>query len=95
MEESSLPIGTAAAESIDGAVVMTGVTLADVKMGLDGTRHGWALAELFASVLRRDKEKGVTLLMIAVHYKNDDSCSLNAEEIEDVVEEILTVWPLP
>ena len=35
-----------------------------------------------------DKKKGATSLMIAVHYKSDDSGSLNAEEIEDVVEEI-------
>mmetsp|Transcript_30382 Transcript_30382/g.55077 ORF Transcript_30382/g.55077 Transcript_30382/m.55077 type:complete len:509 (-) Transcript_30382:90-1616(-) len=88
LEESSRAIGAAAAGSIAGAVVMTGVTLADVEVGLDGTRHGRTLAELFASVLRMDKKKGVTTLMIAVQYDSDESGSLNSEEIEEVVEEI-------
>jgi len=42
-------MGAAAAASIAGAVVMTGVTMADVEAGLDGTRHGRTLAELFAA----------------------------------------------
>lgn len=42
-------MGAAAAASIASAVVMTGVTMADVEAGLDGTRHGRTLAELFAA----------------------------------------------
>ena len=47
-------VGAAAASYVAGSVVMTGVTVADVEAGLDGTRHGRTLAELFAaSVLLR------------------------------------------
>ena len=42
-------MGAAAAASIASAIVMTGVTMADVEAGLDGTRHGRTLAELFAA----------------------------------------------
>ena len=45
-------VGAAAASCVSGAVILTGVTLADVEVGLDGTRHGRTLAEIFgASVL--------------------------------------------
>ena len=79
-------IGAAAAGSIAGAVVMTGVTLADVEGGLDGTRHGRTLAELFASVLRMGKKKSPTTLLIAV--QSTTGGKLNSEEIEECVEEI-------
>mmetsp|Transcript_33310 Transcript_33310/g.70074 ORF Transcript_33310/g.70074 Transcript_33310/m.70074 type:complete len:515 (+) Transcript_33310:33-1577(+) len=88
LEEGSLlgrGIGAAAAGSIAGAVVVTGVTLADVEVGLDGTRHGRTLAELFASVLRMGK-KNKTALMIAV--QSDGGGSLDTEEIEECIEEI-------
>ena len=92
MEESpgllARGIGAAAAGSIAGAVVLTGVTLADVEVGLDGTRHGRTLAELFASVLRKEKKEGVKTLVIAVQHDGEDGDSLNTEDIEEVVEEI-------
>lgn len=61
------------------------MTLADVEVGLDGTRHGRTLAELFASVLRLGR-KNKTALMIAV--QSDGSGSLDTEEIEECIEEI-------
>lgn len=93
LEESSgllaRGIGAAAAGSVAGAVVLTGVTLADVEVGLDGTRHGRTLAELFASALRMEKKEAATALVIAVQSDGaDDGGGLDAEEIEEVVEEI-------
>eukprot|EP00580_Thalassiosira_gravida_P010398 CAMPEP_0201624710 /NCGR_PEP_ID=MMETSP0493-20130528/785_1 /ASSEMBLY_ACC=CAM_ASM_000838 /TAXON_ID=420259 /ORGANISM="Thalassiosira gravida, Strain GMp14c1" /LENGTH=514 /DNA_ID=CAMNT_0048094587 /DNA_START=35 /DNA_END=1579 /DNA_ORIENTATION=+ len=92
LEESSGILGrgvaAAAAGSIAGAVVLTGVTLADVEVGLDGTRHGRTLAELFASVLRMEKKEGVKTLMIAVQSDSADDVSLDTEDIKEVVEEI-------
>eukprot|EP00584_Thalassiosira_punctigera_P002722 CAMPEP_0172528690 /NCGR_PEP_ID=MMETSP1067-20121228/2999_1 /TAXON_ID=265564 ORGANISM="Thalassiosira punctigera, Strain Tpunct2005C2" /NCGR_SAMPLE_ID=MMETSP1067 /ASSEMBLY_ACC=CAM_ASM_000444 /LENGTH=517 /DNA_ID=CAMNT_0013312647 /DNA_START=14 /DNA_END=1567 /DNA_ORIENTATION=- len=92
LEESSGPLargtGSAAAASVAGAVVLTGVTLADVELGLDGTRHGRTLAEMFASALRTEKKEGVTTLIVAVQSDGAEGGSLDAEEIEEVVEEI-------
>lgn len=92
MEESAgllaRGIGAAAAGSIAGAVILTGVTLADVEVGLDSTRHGRTLAEMFASALRMDKKDGVSKLIIAIQSDKTDDGSLDAEEIEEVVEEI-------
>ena len=80
-------IGAATAGSIAGAVVMTGVTLADVEVGLDGTRHGRTLAELFASALRMGKQKGgAKTLIIAV--QSSAGGSLDNEEIQECLEEI-------
>ena len=81
-------IGAAAAGSIAGAVVLTGVTLADVEVGLDGTRHGRTLAELFASVLRLGKKDSPTALVIAVQSNSGDGVSLDADEISEDIEEI-------
>jgi len=80
-------IGAAAAGSIAGAVVLTGVTLADVEVGLDSTRHGRTLAELFASALRSEKKEGVKALIIAVQSDSPDG-SLGADDIEEVLEDI-------
>lgn len=83
-------IGAAAAGSIAGAVVLTGVTVADVEVGLDCTRHGRTLAELFASVLRMDKKKtgskGPVTLIIAV--QSEGGGDLDTEAIGECVEEI-------
>ena len=82
-------IGAAAAGSIANAVVLRCVTLADVEVGLDGTRHGRTLAELFSSVLQMEKkQEGVTTLMIAVQCDGDGDASLDSDEIEEVVKEI-------
>lgn len=91
LEESSgllaRGIGAAAAGSIAGAVVLTGVTLADVEVGIDSTRHGRTLAELFASVLRLGKkEGGATTLIVAVQSEGDGS--LDSDEVEESIEEI-------
>ena len=94
LEESSgllaRGIGAAAAGSVAGAVILTGVTLADVEVGLDGTRHGRTMAELFTSVLRMGKRKeeggGPATLFIAV--QSTSATSLNADEIENGVKEI-------
>ncbi|KAL3758312.1 hypothetical protein ACHAWU_004277 [Discostella pseudostelligera] len=84
-------IGAAAAGSIAGAVVLTGVTVADVEVGLDCTRHGRTLAELFASVLRMDKKKtgskGPVTLIIAVQSEGGGG-DLDTEAIGECVEEI-------
>ena len=83
-------IGAAAAGSIASAVVLTGVTLADVEVGLDSTRHGRTLAELFASVLRmakKGKKDGPTPLLIAVQ-SNSDGGSLDSGEIDECIQEI-------
>ncbi len=85
-------IGAAAAGSIAGAVVLTGVTLADVEVGLDSTRHGRTLAEIFASVLRFDRKKkeGPVTLIIAVQSEGGGAGDdvLDADAIEECVEEI-------
>jgi len=85
-------IGAAAAGSIAGAVVLTGVTLADVEAGLEGTRHERTLAELFAAVLRTGKKKEggepATLLIAVQSSSSIDSDDLNSEEIEECIEEI-------
>lgn len=94
LEESSgllsRGIGAAAAGSIAGAVVLTGVTLADVEAGLEGTRHERTLAELFAAVLRTGtKREGPATLLIAVQSSSsNDSGDLNSEEIDECIEEI-------
>jgi hypothetical protein len=70
---------------------LTGVTLADVEAGLEGTRHGRTLAELFAAVLRKGKkeEGGPTSLVIAVQSSSSsDSGDLDSDEIEECIEEI-------
>ena len=91
-------IGAAAAGSIAGAVVLTGVTLADVEVGLDCTRHGRTLAELFASVLRMDKSssrtnKGPVSLIIAVQSEGGGGGAagengLDADAMGECIEEI-------
>lgn len=92
LEESSgllaRGIGAAAAGSVAGAVVLTGVTLADVEVGLDGTRHGRTLAELFACALRSEDRGNAVTLMVAVQSDGADDGGLDTEEIEGVVEEI-------
>jgi hypothetical protein len=88
-------IGAAAAASIAGAVVMTGVTMADVEAGLDGTRHGRTLAELFAArIMMRSQQEGVgrgkespVALTIAVQ-SGEDGDVLDDEEILRCVREI-------
>ena len=71
-EELSEPLtrstGAAAAGSVAGAVVLTGVTLMDVEVGLDGTRHDQTLAKIFVSALLRADAScdGVATLTIAV-----------------------------
>ena len=95
-------MGAAAAASIASAVVMTGVTMADVEAGLDGTRHGRTLAELFAARVvmstmtgstRSEEADGggggapVVALTIAVQSGEDDDV-LDADEILRCVGEI-------
>ena len=48
----------AAARSIAGAVILTRVTIADIKARLDGTRHSRTLAELFAAWVNRSTDGG-------------------------------------
>lgn len=89
LEESGLlgsGIGAAAAASVAGSVILTGVTIADVEAGLDGTRHGRTLAELFSSVLRLGKRSKPTSLIIAV--QTDKEASLDSSEVEGCVQEI-------
>jgi hypothetical protein len=88
-------VGAMAAASIEGAAVMTGVTMADVEAGLDGTRLGRTLAELFAArVMMRSQPEGVgrgkgspVALMIAVQ-SGEDGNVLDAKEILRCVREI-------
>ena len=89
LEESGVlgsGIGAAAAASVAGSVILTGVTIADVEAGLDGTRHGRTLAELFSSVLRLGKRSKPTSLTIAV--QTDKETPLDSSEIEGCVQEI-------
>jgi hypothetical protein len=88
-------VGAAAAASIKGVAVMTGMTMADVEAGLDGTRLGWTLAELFAArVMMRSQPEGVgrgkgspVALMIAVQ-SGEDGNVLDAKEILWCIREI-------
>ena len=87
-------VGAAAAGSVAGAVVLTGVTIADVEAGLDGTRHGRTLAELFASVLKSDYTKGnnndgstPVALTIAVQSEGNNDV-LDSDDIKGCIEEI-------
>jgi hypothetical protein len=89
-------VGAAAAASIKGVAVMTGMTMADVEAGLDGTRLGRTLAELFAArVMMRSQPEGVgrgkgspVALMIAVQ-SGEDGNVLDAKEILRCIREIL------
>lgn len=73
--------GAAAAGSLAGAVILSGVTLADAEVGLANTRHGRTLAELFASRLRSGKQGGSALLIVAV--QSDGSADeVDSEEIQ-------------
>jgi len=87
-------VGAAAAGSVAGAVVLTGVTIADVEAGLDGTRHGRTLAELFASVLKTEYGKGnnnggttPVALTIAVQSEGSNDV-LDSDDIKGCIEEI-------
>lgn len=57
-------IGAAVAGSVASSVILSGVTPADVDAGLDSTRHGRTLSELFSSVVRVGK--GVRQLIVVV-----------------------------
>jgi hypothetical protein len=48
--------GAAAAGSIAGVLILTSMTIADIKARLDGTRHGRTLAELFTVCADRSKD---------------------------------------
>jgi hypothetical protein len=73
-------------------VILTGVTLADVEAGLDGTRHGRTLAEMFAaSLLLRSKSGGgggggPVALAIAVQSSGTDEGGDGEEDALDDVE---------
>ena len=54
----ALGAGAAAAVLIAGAVILTSVTIPDVKARLDSTRHGRTLTELFAACVDRSKDGG-------------------------------------
>ncbi|KAL9188711.1 hypothetical protein ACHAXT_007089 [Thalassiosira profunda] len=90
LEESPGPlargIGAAAAGSVAGAVVLAGVTQADVEVGLDMTRHGRTLAELFAAALRTGKKDGPTSLVIAVQSEGEGG--VDAAEVEEQIDEV-------
>jgi hypothetical protein len=70
-------------------VVLTGVTLADMQVGMEGTWHRRTLAELFASALRANAPRyGVAALTIAVQCADRDRDGVDAANITEVVEEI-------
>ncbi|EED91273.1 predicted protein [Thalassiosira pseudonana CCMP1335] len=79
--------GAAAAGSVAGAVVLSGVTLADAEVGLASTRHGRTLAELFASVVRSGK-KGVGATLIIAVQDDGAGGGIDGEGVANDVEEI-------
>ena len=81
-------IGAAAAGTLADAVVLGGVTMGDVETGLAGTRHGRTLAELFSSVLQSKKSGTASTLIIAVEETSGASSSLDANSIQESIEEI-------
>ena len=79
--------GAAAAGSIAGAVILGGVTLADVEVGLASTRHGRTLAELFASVIRSGVKGSGAVLIVAVQSDAEDG-DIDSIAIKNDVDEI-------
>ncbi|KAL7497193.1 hypothetical protein ACHAWT_005240 [Skeletonema menzelii] len=81
-------IGAAAAGTLADAVVLGGVTMGDIESGLAGTRHGRTLAELFSSVLQSKKSGTASTLIIAVEETSGASSSVDADSIQESIEEI-------
>jgi hypothetical protein len=81
-------ISAAAAASIAGAVVMMVVMTVDIEAGLDGTRHGRTLTELFAThiMMRSQPEgigrgKGLPVALTIMVQSREDGDVLDAKEM--------------
>jgi hypothetical protein len=80
--------GAAAAASIAGSVILTGVTGGDVQAGLGSTRHGRTLSAVFTNRLARYKpeeaedEPDKTLLIVAVNAE-DAGDDMDVDAIEE------------
>lgn len=68
--------GAAAAASVAGSIIVSGITESDLENGLDDTRHGHTLTAIFKQKIQAVSREKVTLI-IAVPEGSDESSVLS------------------
>jgi hypothetical protein len=68
--------GAAAAASVAGSIIVSGITESDLENGLDDTRHGHTLTAIFKQKIQSVSQEKITLI-IAVPAGSDESIVLS------------------